>query len=525
MVVLDDVDLLDPATQQVAAYAMRRLAQFGGVPVLLSVRRGAWSGGPAATVDLEALSVDDVRQLVEGRVGAPVPFRVAEALQIRTAGTVAAVVAAVDRLTADQLAGRDLLPHPLPIGDAAARRLLPPELDTGLLGVLAALAVDPIVTVDQARLLAGSAAVLDDALADGGLEETPRGVRARLPVESLAAWELAPYALRTRVHQVLADGSDPDCSVVHRVLAGLVSVDEGLAAAAACRRTGPTGHDALVAAADWPVTPAAVPLVQSLMADGYVTTVRRIVDDASARTTPVAEQLAVLRSGLAVLSGRVADPLSDPPSAPPPETDAGAWVRTVLGTVRTLIHREDIAAARTLLDRTADGIAETTPALRALTRFVRAELGYHRREEWSLTELSRAAEDWLSSQDGDDPISISIMVFYLLAVGDPSLASAILNRTEPPADAGSLARVAHLVGRIQTEVVWGHYAAADQLIDALDRAMPYSGGGAHTLGLVVNVAAARGPDPYRARIERRLDHPDVAGHPPARGARWPRRAV
>ena len=63
--------------------------------MLLSVRRGAWSGGPAATVDLEALSVDDVRQLVEGRVGAPVPFRIAEALQIRTAGTVAAVVAAV----------------------------------------------------------------------------------------------------------------------------------------------------------------------------------------------------------------------------------------------------------------------------------------------------------------------------------------------------------------------------------------------------------------------------------------------
>jgi DNA-binding CsgD family transcriptional regulator len=167
-----------------------------------------------------------------------------------------------------------------------------------------------------------------------------------------------------------------------------------------------------------------------------------------------------------------------------------------------------------LLDRTADGIATTTPALRALARFVRAEVGYQRREEWSLTELSRAAEDWLLSQDGDDPISISIMVFYLLAVGNPALASAILNRTEPPADSGSLVRVAHLVGRIQTEVVWGHYAAADHLIGAMDRAMPYSGAGAHTIGLVINVAAARGPDPGRSRIERRLDHPDVAGHPP-----------
>ena len=75
-------------------------------------------------------------------------------------------------------------------------------------------------------------------------------------------------------------------------------------------------------------------------------------------------------------------------------------------------------------------------------------------------------------------------------------------------------RVAHLVGRVQTEVVWGRYVAADHLIDRLDREMPYSEAGAHTIGLVINVAAARGPEAARDRIEWRLDRPDLGGQPP-----------
>ena len=103
------------------------------------------------------------------------------------------------------------------------------------------------------------------------------------------------------------------------------------------------------------------------------------------------------------------------------------------------------------------------------------------------------------------------MVFYLLAVGNPALAGAILNRTEPPVDAGALVRVARLGD--QTELVWGRYTAADHLITAMDRELPYSDNGAHTIGLVVTVGAARGPDPARDRIEWRLDHPDLGGQP------------
>ena len=41
VVVLDDFDLLDPASQGVASYLLQRVAQFGRVPVVVSVASGA----------------------------------------------------------------------------------------------------------------------------------------------------------------------------------------------------------------------------------------------------------------------------------------------------------------------------------------------------------------------------------------------------------------------------------------------------------------------------------------------------
>lgn len=518
VVVLDDFDLLDPASQGVASYLLQRVAQFGGVPVVVSTASG---GAPVAahvaTVDIEPLTTDEVRRLVEDLIQDPVPYRVADGLRGGTGGNRLAVVEAVGRLTAEQLKGRDLLPHPLPLGNSAAQRLLRGgDRGPGWRQLMAALAVDPYVTVDQARRLTGSTSVVDEAMAAGSIEQSPLGLRARIPAQALATWELASSVVRRRVHTVLADGPGARCAPVHRSLAGADTASaEAFAAAATCHQLGPPGHVVLALdAVSWSLPASGLPVAQLLMADGYLTSVRRIVDAPAARDAPLAAEVDGLRSRLAVLTGHLRDSLVEPPHTPPAGSDPEQWVRTVLGTVRSLIHREDFAGARHLLDGAAAGLATAPPASQALARFVRAELGYQRREEWSLTELTRAAEDWLSSQDGDDPISIAIMVFYLLAVGNPVLAGAILNRTEPAAEGGSLVRVAHLVGRVQTEVVWGRYVAADHLIAGLDQAMPYSEAGAHTIGLVINVAAARGPEAVRDRIEWRLDHPDLGGQPP-----------
>jgi DNA-binding CsgD family transcriptional regulator len=520
VVVLDDFDLLDPASRGVAGHLLRRVAQFGGVPVVVSVASGGEPvGGHVATVDIEPSTSDEVRTLVEDLIEAPVPYRVADALRSGTGGNLLAVVEAVGRLTPEQLEGRDLLPHPLPLGNAAAQRLLGGHREwiPGRHELMAALAVDPYVTVDQARRLAGSTSVVDEAMVAGAVEQTALGIRAGRPTEALASWALAPGVVRRRVHGILADGPDAWCAPLHRLIAGVgSSPEQAFAAAVECHRLGPPGHVALALdAVGWSLPSSGLPVAQLLMADGYLTSVRRIVDAPTPREPPLRFVLDGLRSRLAVISGHLRDPLVEPPRSPAVGSDPEQWVRTVLGTVRSLIHREDFGAARRLLDGAAAGLAAAPPVSRALARFVRAELGYQQREEWSLTELTRAAEDWLSSQQGDeDPISVSIMVFYLLAVGNPALAGAILNHTEPAAADGSLVRVAHLVGRVQTEVVWGRYVAADHLIDSLDREMPYSEAGAHTIGPVINVAAARGADAVRDRIEWRFDHPDLGGQPP-----------
>lgn len=71
-----------------------------------------------------------------------------------------------------------------------------------------------------------------------------------------------------------------------------------------------------------------------------------------------------------------------------------------------------------------------------------------------------------------------------------------------------------MICRLQTELVLGHYAAADNLVDELDRLMPYNAGGAHALSLVMDIAGPRGPSRTRERIEWRLDHADVVGQQP-----------
>ena len=211
VVVLDDFDLLDSESQGVAGYLLRRVAQFGGVPVVISVASGASVGGHVATVDIEALTSDEVRTLVEDLIEDPVPYRVADGLRGGTGGNLLAVVEAVGRLTPEQLKGRDLLPHPLPLGNSAAQRLLRAggEWVPGRRELMAALAVDPYVTVDQARRLTGSTSVVDEAMAAGSIEQTPLGIRARTPAEALAAWELAPSVVRRRCTASWPTGRTP----------------------------------------------------------------------------------------------------------------------------------------------------------------------------------------------------------------------------------------------------------------------------------------------------------------------------
>ncbi|HYI57451.1 MAG TPA: LuxR C-terminal-related transcriptional regulator [Microlunatus sp.] len=512
-VVADDFDLLDPQSQQVAAYVLRRIAQLG-TPVLLSVEEAGALLERFPTVELPPLDVGDARVLIEDAVGVPVPYRVAERITGRCGGNVLALTAVVRELGNDELGGRALLPHPLPLARSVANRLC--STTTAGLTLLAALALEETVDIRDAVRMTGSADALQAAVSAGEVEYHGPRIRAAAPARALAAWWLASTGERDRVHRILGESRD-HCAAIHRASVGDdVSAADLVRSAEVLYRHSRQGHAAIALdLLDWVLPASGFPLAEQLMADGYVNAVRAIIEASEASADGLKQaQLHALHSQVAVLTGYVREPLPLADLERRPAAVTPGWAQTVLGVVRSLLHREDLDAADRLLTAILPAMTEAPADCRALDRFVRAELAFHRHEDRAAAEFARAAEEWLAAYDGHDAIGTSVMVFYLLAVGNPQLAGAVLNRTRPADSAGSLNRAAHVVSRLQTEVALGHYVAADGLIGEMDRTLPFSGGGTHTLAPVIATGAARGPARWRDRIEWRLDHPDVVSQPP-----------
>ena len=103
------------------------------------------------------------------------------------------------------------------------------------------------------------------------------------------------------------------------------SPEQAFAAAVKCHGLGPPGHVALALdAVGWSLPASGLPVAQLLMADGYLTSVRRIVDAPAPREPPMRLVLDGLRSRLAVISGQLRDPLVEPPHSPPAGSDPDA---------------------------------------------------------------------------------------------------------------------------------------------------------------------------------------------------------
>ena len=524
VIIGDDFDLLDPTSRAVAVYVLRRVAQLG-TPVVLSVDLAGVGSelDRLPVVELGGLDTEAVRLLLEELVGTPVPYRVAAQLRRETSGNPLAITTLIAALTADQLGGRDLLPHPLPLARSAAQRLAARGVSAGAQRLLAALALREPLCADRSRDLLGNGQEtpehggLDELLTEGLVRQIGDSVGAAQPVQALAAWSLLTPLDRQALHRRLGRTGTPAESAIHLAFAGTsVTPDELVETATAAYAGGRPEETAMTLdVVDHKLPAGGLDLAQQLLADGYLATVGKIIQANEAAPNGLApEAVAALTTEIALLTGRVRDRLPGSPIDLQPAEVGVEWAKTVLHLVQTQIHRGDLVAADDLMTATANRFAETSPALQALFRFERAALGYHREEDESLPELAAAARAWYETREDSYGVSQAVMVFYLLAAGHVRLASSILNRTEPTSGAGDLTRVAHLVGRIQTELVRGNYASAAALVAQMDRVMPYAQGGAHTLGLVVQVAAALGPSESWSRIEWRLDHAEIVQQPP-----------
>jgi DNA-binding CsgD family transcriptional regulator len=226
---VDDARWLDAASSQILGLVARRIGAES-VAIVVALRE------PAAEHDfdglselrLEGLPEQDARALLRGVVPGRLDSRVGDRLVAETGGNPLALLELPGRMTAAELAGGFELPAagelPAHIEDHYLRRVgeLPEATQRLMLLAAAEPLGDPALVLRAGRRLDIETGALAPAEA-AGLLEIGASVRFRHPLVRSAVYRAAPLGNRQRVHEALAEVSDPasdaDRRVWHRALA------------------------------------------------------------------------------------------------------------------------------------------------------------------------------------------------------------------------------------------------------------------------------------------------------------------
>jgi DNA-binding CsgD family transcriptional regulator len=226
---VDDAQWLDAASSQILGLVARRLGAES-VAIVVSLRE------PAAEHDfdglselrLEGLPEQDARALLRSVVPGRLDSRVGDRLVAETGGNPLALLELPGRMTAAELAGGFELPAvgalPAHIEDHYLQRVGELPKATRRLMLLAAAEPlgDAALVLRAGRKLDIETGALAPAAA-AGLLEIGASVRFRHPLVRSAIYRAAPVGNRQRVHEALAEASDPgsdaDRRAWHRALA------------------------------------------------------------------------------------------------------------------------------------------------------------------------------------------------------------------------------------------------------------------------------------------------------------------
>jgi DNA-binding CsgD family transcriptional regulator len=235
---VDDAQWIDGPSLGVLAFVARRL-EDEPVAVLFAVRTG--DGDAAGAIDVPRL---EVRGLDAGAAGIllaqtaphPVAASVAATLVSETAGNPLAITELAHTLDADQLAGRSILPHPPPVGQALERifagriEQLGPATRLLLLAAAAADSPEAGSILAAARLLGSGPVGLHEAERRALVRATPGGIVFRHPLIRSAVYHAATVPERSAAHRALAEvlsGDElADRRAWHRAAATLEPDDE-----------------------------------------------------------------------------------------------------------------------------------------------------------------------------------------------------------------------------------------------------------------------------------------------------------
>lgn len=242
LILVDDAHWIDLATDDALLFSAKRLVA-DSVAILLAVREGGertFNAPALQEVDLRKLGPQDAALILAGDEGRPVAADVARRLCEATQGNALALVELGGILSAEQLAGRQALPDPVPAGPTLERafawRAERLSEDSRRALVVAAVALsDEVETIGAALQALG---LQHDALEpgeDAGLISLTDGhVHFRHPLVRSAVYHAAAPSERRAAHRALAgalrERDDPERFAWH--LAGAaISVDEDAAIA------------------------------------------------------------------------------------------------------------------------------------------------------------------------------------------------------------------------------------------------------------------------------------------------------
>src|SRR5580693_592138 len=235
--VIDDAHWLDPESAQVLGFVARRL-YADRVGFIVGV------GEPAAqpvfeqlpTITVDGLPDAEARELLGSVVGGTLNAQAVDRILADTRNNPLALVELGTQYTADQLAGRAVLPEPLPLGQRLQEHFLrqvhslPPEAQA--FALLAA--ADPAGDRDRLWRAAVRSGIDPDAAsaetAGAGMLEFPgSSVRFRYPLLRSAVYHGASTVDRRHAHRALSEAGNSELRVWHLAAAAIIP-DEELAA-------------------------------------------------------------------------------------------------------------------------------------------------------------------------------------------------------------------------------------------------------------------------------------------------------
>ena len=212
--VVDNAQWLDEASGAVLGFVARRLLA-DRVGILFAVGdedRPAFEGLPDLVV--AGLTEDAARELLAAAAGGPVASRVSDRIVAETAGNPLGLVEFGGELTAGERSGAVPLSGPLRFGCRLAGlylsrvRALPADAQTLLLVLATDQLGDPAKIWRAASPLGIGPEAVELSAVERLLTGAPR-LRFRHPLMRSIVYHGAPFAARRRVHEALAEVSDP----------------------------------------------------------------------------------------------------------------------------------------------------------------------------------------------------------------------------------------------------------------------------------------------------------------------------